>query len=152
MDVLCSQLVLSGVPVWRSAWALQPKAGNQFGRGVFWTEGKPVIDQEYDHDELVRDRFQQSPFRVLLFGGEPIRRRLLDPDCPMDFPILDDLRPAGATDYVALPVRLMDGRIHATTWSTKDDFGFDNNHIAMLEAVNDQMALLFELWEATDRS
>ena len=63
----------------------------------------------------------------------------------------DELRAGGVTDYVAMPVRLMDGRVHATTWATKDDFGFDNNHIAMLEAVNDQLALLFELWAAIDR-
>ena len=35
------------------------------------------------------------------------RRRLADPACPMDYPVLADLRAEGATDYVAVPLRFL---------------------------------------------
>ena len=95
MDVLCAQLVLEGVPLVRSTWAMQPPIGGGFGYGLGWRPGKPVREQHFDEGELIEDRFQHSPFRALIFGGEPIRRKLLDPDLELDFPILEELRGKG---------------------------------------------------------
>ncbi len=41
--------------------------------------------------------------------GEAIRRRLADPDCPDDFPFLDELRAEDVTDYLALPLSFTNG-------------------------------------------
>jgi hypothetical protein len=32
--------------------------------------------------------------------AEPLRRRLADPDCPMDFAVLVEFREQGITDYL----------------------------------------------------
>ena len=48
-----------------------------------------------------------------------MRRRLADAGCPMDFPILEDLRQEGATDFLALPLRFISGEVHAATFATR---------------------------------
>ena len=66
----------------------------------------------------------KSPLRV---GGPPssrVRRRLADPDCPIDFPVLADLRAQGMTDFLVVPLRFITGEIHAASFTTRRPGGF----------------------------
>ena len=55
-------------------------------------------------------------------------------DCPDDFPVVDELRAEGATDYVALPLVFTDGTIHVATWSTRQPGGFTSQQLADLDS------------------
>ena len=35
------------------------------------------------------------------------------------FPFLEDMRAEGVTDYIAMPMRFLDGSIHAISWVTR---------------------------------
>ena len=63
-----------------------------------------------DHESQSRESYQRSPVRVIFEGSPGIRRRLLDPDCPRDYPILDDLAGEGITDYVMFRCRSPTGK------------------------------------------
>ena len=52
------------------------------------------------------ERWLRSPYHALLTGdADHIRRRLCDPACPDDFPVLADLRGLCCTDYLATITR-----------------------------------------------
>ena len=42
------------------------------------------------------------------------RRRLIDPACPMDFPVLSRLKEEGGTDYLVVPMVCSDGEVNAS--------------------------------------
>jgi adenylate cyclase len=81
------------------------------------------------------DEYRSSPVTAVRAGGQPIRRHLADADCPNDFPVLDDLRAEGATDYVAVPMVFTDGSIHVATWATQQPGGFTPKQFADLETL-----------------
>ena len=49
--------------------------------------------------------------------------------------MLHELRAAGATDYVAFPLRFTDGTVHVATWATREPGGFTPQQFADLESV-----------------
>lgn len=49
----------------------------------------------------VRKAFQQSPIQVMLNSGEATQRHRLDSDEKLPFPVLEELRDEGMTDYAA---------------------------------------------------
>jgi adenylate cyclase len=78
--------------------------------------------------------------------GQGLRRRLADPDCPLDFPVLAELRDGeGVTDYLATPLMFTDGTIHVAVWSTKQPGGFTEAQIAGIEAVVVPLARVTEI-------
>lgn len=52
-----------------------------------------------DHQSQSRASYQRSPVRQIFEGSPGIRRKLLDPDCPRDFPILEDLDAEGSPKH-----------------------------------------------------
>jgi adenylate cyclase len=76
----------------------------------------------------------------------PIRRGLADPACPLDFPVLKDLRQEGFTDYFCAPLIFNNGEIHAASWSTKTPGGFSAAEIAGLDAIHPPFARVAEIW------
>ncbi len=147
VDAVVNQLVAAGIPIVRSGWGLQLTGGNDLGRGITWLRGNIVLDREFPLEEMHNERFIKSAFREVMFGGNTVRRRLLDPDARMDYPLLAELREEGMTDYVMHPMKLLDGRVHAASWATDDDFGFTADHLEAIEATCEVAALLLELWD-----
>ena len=48
------------------------------------------------------------------------------------FPIVDELRAEGVTDYLAMPLPFIDGTGHASSWTTKQPGGFTDEQLAAL--------------------
>src|SRR5260370_961313 len=78
-------------------------------------------------------------------SGTVIRRRLVDPDCPMDYGVLPELREQGITDYLIVPLVFTDGAIHAASWSTQAPEGFCDAHVAAIEAISNPFARVAEI-------
>ena len=98
-----------------------------------------------DHQSQSQESYQRSPVRQIFEGSPGIRRRLLDPDCPRDFPILDDLDADGMTDYLALPVPFSDGKSYSCSWATRDPDGFSDEHIARISQLMPTFSLVLEI-------
>jgi adenylate cyclase len=62
----------------------------------------------------------------------------------LDFPVLQEVKALGATDYVALPVRFMGGVTAAATFATDRPGGFSTAHLAALDRLMPYLAMILE--------
>ena len=87
-----------------------------------------------------------SPLRVLFAGEGPLRYRL-DGDEPLPFPVLDELRARGLTDYVGLSLRFSDGQHQALSLAADDKRGFADDDLRLFDELAPLLALGLELHE-----
>jgi adenylate cyclase len=73
-----------------------------------------------------------------------IRRRLVESRNSDDFPILAELRAAGATDYVVLPLRFSGNRINAVSFTTRRPEGFADDVVEALRSLSEMLALVLD--------
>ncbi len=71
----------------------------------------------------------------------------MDPACPMDFGILEDLKEQGYTDYTIRPLTSSSGHPMAVGLSTKSEAGFDDRDLERLDEVLAAFATVLELHE-----
>jgi adenylate cyclase len=94
--------------------------------------------------------FRASPLHLLLTERVRVRRRLEGADPVLDFPILHELRAAGATDYYAMPTELANGDPLFLTWSTDRPGGFTDGDLERLDDLAPILGLLIEVPVARD--
>src|SRR5262245_61846179 len=137
---LCGRLVAGGVPLWRVAVFVRTLHPHIMGRRFVWREGGGVEVMSAPYEMLGRSEYQASPVVRIYATGETIRRRLIDPACSNDYPILDELRADGVTDYLALPLVFSNGEFHVVTLTTQAGEGFSPTHVAALEGIMPALA------------
>src|ERR1700722_10975858 len=108
---LCERLTGGGLPLWRAVVFVRTLHPQIVGRRFAWRPDTGTVVTDSRFDLLARDVFRNSPMTHAVETGEPVRRRLADADCPLDYPILHDLRAAGVTDYVASPLGFSTGDV-----------------------------------------
>ena len=99
----CERLVATGIPIQR-AHAAQRTLHPVFGAvGFDWhREGGRATREDYARVSEPRERWLTSPFYYMLQKGmSELRERLIDGDEPSRFPVLEEFRAQGATDYFA---------------------------------------------------
>jgi adenylate cyclase len=142
---LCERMVECGVPLWRVGVFVSTLHPDVYGRRFLWQAESGVTVSDALHDLPNRPDFLASPVLAVYKTGRAIRRRIAAPDCPDDFPVVNDLRALGATDYVVFPLFFSDGTIHAATWSTRQPGGFTEKQFADLESVITPLARVAEI-------
>ena len=142
---LCERLVACGIPLWRVAVFVRTLHPNVMGRRFVWRPGAEVEAAEAPYELLETSDFLDSTIARVYLTETPIRRRLADPDCPLDFPILAELRAEGVTDYFASPLFFTDGTIHVVTSTTREPGGFTDEQIAGIEAIITPLARVAEV-------
>ena len=105
---------------------------------------------EASYDTIDSARFQNSPLQPVFAGTGGIRR-WIDVSSAEEFPILDDLKTEGATDYVAMPMRFSDGQINAITMATDSQDGFSTESLGYIHEVLPILSRLYEV-HAKERS
>lgn len=83
-----------------------------------------------EHDWMLTADHLTSPIHAITTTGREIRRRLANADCPMDFPVLADLRGEGMTDYFASPLPSLTGEKLLATFTTRRPGGFTDAEMA----------------------
>ena len=142
---LSERLVACGIPLWRVAVFVRTLHPNIMGRRFVWRPGAEVEAREAPYELLESSDFLDSTIARVYLTEKPIRRRLADPNCPLDFPILAELRVEGVTDYLASPLFFTDGTIHVVTCTTRELGGFTNAQIAGIEAIITPLARVAEV-------
>ena len=132
---LCERLTASGLPLWRVVVFVRTLHPQVVGRRFVWRPDTGTEVSDGSFELLERDIFRNSPMAYVATTGEALRRKLADPDCPMDFSVLPDLRDEGVTDYVVSPLHFTSGAIHFASWSTKQPGGFTDTEIAVIDSV-----------------
>lgn len=126
-------LVSAGIPAWRLnvlCWSLHPQYA---GVSYLWKRDEDTIETSDARHELLNDpRYTNSPMRHVSDGMGGVRQSLTQENAEFSFPIMDELRELGGTDYVAMPLRFSDGRINVLTLATDRPGGFTTAHLGVV--------------------
>lgn len=143
---LCTRLVAAGIRLARVSFNLRLLHPQLMGMGFYWHRGEPEIQvTRATHGTELTDTFLKSPMRVLFEGAGAVRQRLDLPGARFDFPLLEELRAQGLTDYVALPITFSDGRMHGTTWACDRPGGFTSDDLAQIYDLLPAYSMLLEI-------
>jgi adenylate cyclase len=127
--------ITTGVPV------LHPQL---FSVSSLWEHDKGVTQRLYRADPSQDAILANSPIRSA-YDGIAFRNRLTSPAEKEEFPILTELRNAGVTDYVVLPVPFSDGTNKALSLATTRVDGFSDDEIALFAAMMPAVAVNLEI-------
>jgi adenylate cyclase len=148
LRALCERLVEAGLPLARASFHIRTLHPELFGMGFYWQRGAEDIRVfRAQHGIQQTPLYQRSPMRLLFEGAGAVRQRLDLPhtEFKFDFPLLEELRQDGLTDYVALPMTFSDGKIHGTTWSSDRPGGFTTEHLTQVYDLLPLFSLLLEI-------
>jgi adenylate cyclase len=144
MAQTCERLVEAGLPLWRVGIFVRTLHPDVFGRNFIWRQGQEVVIGTADFDIQQSPEFLRSPLAILYSTGQEVRYRLEDPESK-SFPFFDDMRAERVTDYVALPLKFIDGDYHASSWTTKHPGGFTDEQLDGLRSIVPPLARLIEV-------
>jgi hypothetical protein len=116
MAEICERLVLSGLPLWRAGIFVRTLHPDVYGRNFVWRPGAEVEVGSVDFKITESADFHASPLVIVFQQGQEVRARVDDAQSSR-FPIVEDLRADGVTDYLALPLFFTDGSINASKQS-----------------------------------
>jgi adenylate cyclase len=115
------------------------------GRRFVWHPETGTVVTDGSFELLERRSFLDSPMVHVSNTGESFRRRLADPDCVMDYPVLHDLRDEGVTDYVVAPLHFSGGEVHFSSWATRQPGGFTDAEIEAIQSLIAPLARVAEI-------
>jgi adenylate cyclase len=144
IDSLCKRLIAAGVPLFRVAFYIRTLHPDIYGRNFIWKPDEPIQIGTADYSIQDTPQFHASPISIVAREGREIRARVGDPDSSR-WPIIEDLRAEGVTDYIALPIRYIDGSAHTTSWTTKQPGGFTDEQVAALRSIMAPLSRLVEV-------
>ena len=145
MAETCERMVAAGLPLWRVGVFVRTLHPDIVGRNFIWRPGAEVVVGSANYEMLESAEFLNSPLAIVFTEGREVRARMDGPDANR-FPLFDDLRAEGVTDYIALPLHNVDGSTHASSWTTRQAGGFTD---AQLKAIRDLIPPLARLIEVT---
>lgn len=144
---LCRRLVAIGLPLYRVALFVRTLHPNVAGLAFFWREGCEEVEvDEAAHAFIGSEEHLSSAVRAVWASGVEIRRRLADPGCPIDFAVLEELRVQGVSDYIAVPVRFINGEIHVASFATRRAGGFAPAELQALRELVPPLSRLAEIY------
>jgi adenylate cyclase len=144
MTEACERMVAAGLPLWRVGVFIRTLHPDIAGRNLVWRPGAEVVVGTADYDMIDSDEFRQSPLALVFGEGREIRARMDGPEAKR-FPLFDDLRKEGVTEYLALPLLQVDGTVHASSWTTRQPGGFTEVQIKAIRALIPPLSRLIEV-------
>jgi adenylate cyclase len=148
---LSERLVGQGVPLFRVSMGLQSMHPEVAARNVRWARGQIEVDEiDRSYDVRRGSAYETSPVRPIHEGAGAIRRRLEGTAPLLDFPLLQELKAAGATDYVIMPLARSVGLPDYISWTTDRPDGFTTAQLTLLYDLLPLIALRVELATSYD--
>ncbi len=146
---VCERLNAAGVPLVRVHMSISMLHPLYDALGFTWLRGKGVKAETFTKpkDGQYSDRMLRSPYYHLVSLGLGHLRRRIGPDTADEFPIFEDLKELGATDYMAFlqSFGTEESRGMLGSWSTDNPGGFSEGMIAGLMQLQNSMAIAFKL-------
>jgi adenylate cyclase len=142
----CERLLGAGIPLSRAYIAFRVLHPLYEAMGMTWLRGSGVESESYIHREGEQppEPLASSPILHMVRTQLPfLRRRLTGDEAIIDFPVLAELRDAGATDYLGYLV-LFGGRPRdgiAGSWTTDRPSGFREEDIRDLLRIQQRLCV-----------
>jgi adenylate cyclase len=140
----CERLAAAGLPIARVHLTFSMLHPLYDALGFTWERGVGMRVEGFRNKPGLRsDRYLRSPYFHLLSNKLDHLRRRLDGAGPSEFPVFDDLKQLGITDYLAFiqPFGIMRDQGMMGSWSTDSQNGFSENMIAALLRVQNHLAV-----------
>ena len=125
-------------------WSLHPMIA---GKSYIWEMDTGEVTtlapsyEIYDHPSFVN-----SPLRHVSNGLGGIRQKLGEDISENNFPIIEDLRAKGATDYVAMPLPFSDGRTNVLTLTCDHPDGFSTSNLGLVFECSAVISRFYEVF------
>ena len=140
----CEQMIACDLPLWRVGVFVRTLHPNMLGRNFIWRRDDGVAMGAMPHGDQMEDYFLASPLAIVFEQGQEVRRKL-DAGAS-NVPFFAEIREEGATDYIALPLLMSDGTIHAVSWITQHPDGFTEQQLADLRLLMPYLTRMIEIW------
>jgi adenylate cyclase len=145
---MCEKLNQAGIPVSRGTLHFRILHPQWLGARILWLRGMKEADiQTFGFGVEDSDRYRNSPVNDLHSGAKEVRQRL-EPVASRDappYPLYDELRGEGHTDYIAWPLKHTLGKQHIITFGSDRPGGFTDDDIAALADLLPAFALVSEI-------
>jgi adenylate cyclase len=142
----CVKLRAEGIPIARATMHLRIQHPQWFGSRVLWRpdlEAAELHPVEFGITDT--ERYRNSPVGALRTGLAEVRKRLEEAPDDQDFPLYQELRREGLTDYVAWPLEFTLGMQHSITFATDRPGGFTDDELSLLGDLLPALALVTEV-------
>jgi len=145
-DRFARRLRDAGLPVTRASLHIEQLHPQLASRSLVWDwDSGGAVELGHEYSIQSRDMYLASPVRAMREGGAPIRCRLEQADCPLDYPIVADLKARGFTDYTMRPLTFSGGIRNAVSIATDRPGGFTELDLTVLDATLPAFAAVTEL-------
>jgi len=153
LAALGNKLVEDGIALSRLSiliWSLHPMVA---GQNCIWVRDTNEVTSRYpSYDILESPVFRDSPFQHVADGLGGVRQKLdTNPD-EFNFPIMEELKEQGVTDYVAMPLPFSDGRINVLTLASDHPNGFSTANLGLIFECSALISRLFEVFALTSNA
>ena len=146
----CQRLRAAGVPLVRALTAFRTLHPLFASVNLVWRLDRGVDRNPIMHEQAFStEEWLQSPMRHLLHNRIPFLRRRLTGSCAIvDFPVLEDLRGAGITDYLCYLTPFAseaepgaDARGIMGSWATDRPSGFSDDDLRIFGRIQRRFAV-----------
>ncbi len=148
-DGFCGRLYAGGMQIQRGLCAMRVLHPLYKGFGLIWRRGVEGVREEiYSVANATPGDWERSTLKVMVDDGAPeLRRRILGPEAGEEFPILEEFRQEGATDYFGMICGFAvesanEQRFGVVfTWTTDRDGGFSDGELDFFRNMLPTLAL-----------
>lgn len=149
VEGISSRLYDAGIPLWRVNLAFGTLHPLVSAVSVTWWRDASLHVDGFPHGGEQNAAWMNSPYRHMLEKAMPFLRRRLDgPDAQLDFPVLEELRDQGATEYLAIMTRFRNeqrlrsfGEGIVVSWATDHPDGFSDRHTRSILRIQRRLAV-----------
>ncbi len=144
---MCLRLRSQGVAIGRATLHFRTNHPEWLGARIVWRHGMPGAEIDtFGYDVESTPAFLQSPVNELFGGASVVRQPLYGRrGDPTKYPIYDDLRDQGMTDYVAWPLIHTLGKKHIISFACDAPGGFSDEDMQVLEDLLPAITLHSEI-------
>lgn len=140
------RLYAAGIPLLRCFVAFRTLHPLYRARAIVWRRGAEELEVEnFSRQESEGEAFQRSPHHYMLTKDVAyLRRHLTGEEAQLDFEILEELREAGVTDYLAflVPFDRSGQRGLLGSWTTDREAGFTERHVRDLQRIGKRLGVV----------
>ncbi len=142
---LCERLMKAGIALSRATVHFRVHHPQWLGTRLIWYRGYSQAEvQNVAYDVEATDVFLRSPFHFVIATGKEVRQKI-QVYGPHQYPVYEELRDQGLTDYAAWPFDHTQGRRHLLTFATDRPEGFDEADIALIRDTLPLFSLVTEI-------
>ncbi|WP_137129108.1 adenylate/guanylate cyclase domain-containing protein [Rhizobium sp. FY34] len=139
----CDRIAAAGLPIARVHLSFAMLHPLYDALGFTWRAADGLTVEGYRYDAGNPDIFLKSPYYKLLSSNLDYMRRRIPAEGPVEFPVFEDLRREGITDYISFMQPFGDQSVQGMmgSWSTDAKDGFDDETIGALLRIQNHLAV-----------